>query len=122
GFAAAVAPIPPAAAPVVTANAPTATATPNRTILQLSGSGPETTPEFDVAATWAVAWNYDCSKAPPTARNFVVDVDGGTSQTPVSQGGQTGTNVTYFHVAGHHYLKIDTDCAWNVRVFNAAGS
>jgi hypothetical protein len=103
------------APPVSGAAAPPGAAT---TIFETEGSGSQTSKSFPVTGAWAIAWSYDCSKAPKSASTFEVDVQGGDAQTPIQPTGPSGIDVTHYHEPGTYYLKIETGCTWHVRVFN----
>jgi hypothetical protein len=101
----------PATAPI------TAAAT---TIFETEGSGSKTSKPFAVNASWAIAWSYDCSKAPKSAAAFAVNVQGANAESPITPTGLSGIDITHFHDPGTFYLNIETGCTWHVRVFNEA--
>jgi hypothetical protein len=90
------------------------------TIYESEGTGSKTSKPFAVNASWAIAWSYDCSKAPKSAAAFAVTVQGGSPESAISPTGPSGIDITHFHDAGTFYLNIETGCTWHVRVFSEA--
>jgi len=107
----------PAAAPATQAAAPKPAA---RTVAKFSGSGQENTPQFTVTATWKLEWSYDCS-AFGTTGNFIIDEDGGGDLSGVNVNelgnGKSGTTYAYGD-GGTHYLSVNSECDWHVRVID----
>ncbi len=112
------------AAPTVYAPPVSASSTPwtpaATTIYESEGTGSKTSKPFAANASWAIAWSYDCSKAPKSASAFSVNVQGGNAESPIMPTGPSGIDITHFHDAGTFYLNIETGCTWHVRVFNEA--
>ena len=95
-------------------------------LLDVAGSGNQTTQKFAISGDWELAWSYDCSGYALGSRNFIVSVwvtvsngaDGLTFANPeTSQLGAKGADVYHFHTgAGTFYLYVDSRCKWHVTV------
>ncbi|HET7015386.1 MAG TPA: hypothetical protein VFI65_15825 [Streptosporangiaceae bacterium] len=100
---------------------PTAPAKPQaaaKVLATFSGSGIENTPKFAVRGTWKLEWRYDCTSF-GFKGNFAILTDGGNdpSGADVNELGKTGHGATYaYGDGGRHYLAIDSECAWRVKV------
>ena len=109
------APASPAASAAPKAKATTAAA---RTIATFSGSGIENTPKFTVGATWKLKWTYDCASF-GSSGNFIALEDGGSDFSGVAVNelgtGKSGSTMAYGD-AGTHYLAVNSECSWTVRV------
>lgn len=105
------------AAPATTAPA---AAPSGKTVATFSGSGIENTPKFTVTDTWKLDYSFDCSGF-GTSGNFIVDEDGGSDFSGVSVNelgmGKSGSTYAYGD-AGTHYLQINSECSWNVKVID----
>ncbi len=87
------------------------------TVATFSGSGTQSTATFTVSANWAVAYSFDCSDFGYKG-NFIIMEDGsftGALDVNVLAMKKSGTSYAYGD-AGTHYLKVDTECAWTVKV------
>lgn len=102
--------------PAATTAAPSPSPTPTvHTVATYSGSGIENTPKFTVTDTWKLAYSFDCSTF-GYAGNFQVFEDGGlnvlTNDLAVSKSAST----MQYSDAGTHYLEINSECSWTVKV------
>lgn len=82
------------------------------------GSGTGNTPRFTVGATWKLEYSYDCS-AYGGRGNFIVSEDGGSNfgGASVNELGSRGSSSTWaYNDAGTHYLSVDSECSWTMRV------
>jgi hypothetical protein len=91
-----------------------------RVIARFSGSGIENTARFHIGGKgdWLLKWNYSCA-AFGDSGNFIVDEDGGSnfngaSVNELGTGGHGSTHV--YSDSGRHYLAVDSECHWTVRV------
>jgi len=91
-----------------------------RTVASFSGSGQVNTASFTVSRTWKLTYTYDCS-AFGMKGNFAVLEDGGSDFNGVVVNdlgmGKTATSWAY-NDAGTHYLEIESECAWKVKVID----
>jgi Protein of unknown function (DUF2510) len=109
-----------AAASSVAAASPAAAAKPAgaRTVAAFSGSGIQNTPRFTVTATWKLVYSFSCA-AFGQAGNFIVSEDGGNDFNGVSVNDMAvskSASTWGYDDAGTHYLAIDSECSWNVKV------
>jgi hypothetical protein len=82
-------------------------------LLDIKGSGTNTTQKFSAANDWDLQWTYDCTAFVGGVAgghgNFIVDVrdsDGSSSQNQgVNQLGVKDQGVEHFHVGGTFYLE-----------------
>jgi hypothetical protein len=91
-----------------------------KTVATFSGSGIENTAKFTVTDTWKLSYSFDCSSFGTTG-NFIVSEDGGgdLSGASVNELGPGKSGSTYaYGDAGTHYLEINSECSWNVRVID----
>jgi hypothetical protein len=90
-----------------------------RTLLDLAGAGPKTTPDFVAGGAWDLAWSYDCT-AMGRGRNFGVSVEGtgGARGNGVIQLGEKEAGIDHNDAGGGFHLKVDADqqCTWRVVV------
>ena len=84
-------------------------------ILQLAKSGSTTTDRFTVGSTWAISWQFDCSKA-GSDNTFKLAVQGSSYTLPIIKSGLSGSDTTYFHQPGTYYIELTTQCAWKIAV------
>lgn len=103
----------------VTASSPANPAT----LLDLSGSGNQTTQMFTTQAdNWDMAWTYNCNNFGQYG-SFDITVsnsdgsltwqDVGVSETALSSG-LTGSGTEHYHTGGTLYLQVGTECNWTV--------
>ncbi len=89
-----------------------------KVLATFSGTGIENTPKFTVSGTWKLEWRYNCS-AFGSQGNFAVLTDGGNDPAgaDVNELGNGGHGTTYaYGDSGRHYLAVDSECAWRVKV------
>jgi hypothetical protein len=85
-------------------------------IAHFTGSGIENTPQFTTLGTWTLKWSYNCASFGQLG-NFAVLENGGTGMVTVNELGPGGHGTTYgYGDAGRHYLAVDSECAWSMRV------
>lgn len=109
-----------AAASSAAAASPAAAAKPAgpRTVAAFSGSGIQNTPRFTVTATWKLVYSFSCA-AFGQAGNFIIDEDGGNDISGVSVNDMAvskSASTWGYDDAGTHYLAINSECSWNVKV------
>jgi hypothetical protein len=111
---------PPSAAPARSpAPAPVAAVSRTRTIATFTGSGIENTPQFTIGGdgTWKLDWTYNCSSDGGSG-NFIVGEDqddfSGVNVNELGPGGHGSTWA--YSDAGTHYLAINSECEWRVKV------
>lgn len=102
-----------------TATAP-ATASRATVLATFTGSGDETTRKFTIGGdgTWKLDWSYSCA-AFGQSGNFIVSGDGGNdvNGVNVNELGNDGKGGTWaYSDAGSHYLSVNSECSWHVRV------
>ena len=71
-------------------------------VLQLAKSGSTTTDRFTVGSTWAISWQFDCSKA-GSDNTFKLAVQGSSYMLPITKSGLNGSDTTYFHQPGTYH-------------------
>ena len=106
------------AKPSAPAAAPTATAPASAVVLTTSGNGMKQTKSFTTGPDWAVTYTFDCSSFGSTG-NFIVDEGNGNSiaNSLAAKGGDT----SYQHGdPGQHYLSVDSECDWTLKVVDGA--
>lgn len=85
-------------------------------IARFTGSGIENTPRFRTPGTWLLRWSYNCASFGQSG-NFAVLEDGGVGGVAVNELGLNGHGKTYgYGDAGRHYLEVDSECHWSVKV------
>jgi hypothetical protein len=107
-----------AAAPARSAAETTAAAA--KTVALFSGSGIQNTARFTVTGTWKLAYSFNCSSF-GYAGNFQVYEDGGSdfSGLSVNDLAMSKTSSTWaYNDAGTHYLEINSECSWTVKVID----
>lgn len=92
-------------------------------ILDLSGTGTQSTALFSVTADWDVAYTFDCSAASQPTGSFIVrpftaDNAAPSNNQPIEQSGPALTGVQHYHVGGSFYLQIESTpgCGWRLQV------
>jgi hypothetical protein len=90
-----------------------------KTVATFSGSGVQSTPPFTVTPTWRLDYKFDCSTFGYKG-NFIVMEDGGlTGAMDVNTLAMSKAGTSYaYNDAGQHYLKIDSECSWSVKVID----
>ena len=113
-------PAPAAGAGTGAASAPASSAAPTQTVvLNLSGSGEQTTQAFSTGPDWGVTYSYDCSSF-GSEGNFILTDETGMPMANVL--GTSGSATTYQHDdAGRHYLQVDSECSWTLQVTDGVG-
>ena len=105
-----------ATAPTSASAAPAAATA--RTVATFSGSGQGNTPRFIVSSTWKLVYSFNCSALGSTG-NFQVYEDGGSDFSGVSVNDlamSKSASTWGYNDAGTHYLEINSECAWKVKV------
>jgi hypothetical protein len=73
-----------------------------------------------VTDTWKLDYSFDCSSF-GTSGNFIVNEDGGSDFSGASVNrlgtGKSGSTYAYGD-AGTHYLQINSECSWSVKVID----
>lgn len=89
-------------------------------VATFSGSGIENTPKFTVTSTWKLDYSFSCRNF-GSSGNFIVYEDGGNNFNGVDVNdlavSKTGSTWAYDD-AGTHYLEINSECAWTVKVID----
>jgi hypothetical protein len=90
-----------------------------KTVATFSGSGVQSTPPFTVTSTWRLDYKFDCSSFGYKG-NFIVMEDGGlTGAMDVNALAMTKSGTSYaYNDAGQHYIKVDSECAWTLKVID----
>jgi hypothetical protein len=92
-------------------------AEPGTTLIQIAKMGSLTTSNFSAGSTWAIAWQFDCSKAAGDD-TFTMTLRGGAAyQEPIEKSGQNGSGTTHFHEPGDFYVEVETKCSWHLRAY-----
>lgn len=89
-----------------------------RVIATFTGSGIQNTRKFTIggSGTWKLRWSYSCA-AFGYSGNFIVSEDGSFGAVDVNELGMHGHGSTYgYNDAGRHYLQVNSECDWRVRV------
>ena len=101
---------------------PAAAAAPKpHVIARFAGSGIESTRQFTIggAGSWVLRWSYNCA-AFGQSGNFQVDEDKGGADfngANVNELGRHGHGLTHVYSdAGRHFLEVDSECSWRMRV------
>jgi hypothetical protein len=89
------------------------------TLDQFRGSGPVKRHKFQVSkpGDWGISWTFTCRAI--TAGSFTMSESGGnvTNGIELSASGPRGRGISWhLHDPGHHFLVIDSDCPWVVKV------
>lgn len=92
----------------------------NHTVLNISGSGIQSTANFNIPAAakgWRVAWSYDCSSfGSPGNFDFTVNkVSGTTLDFGPNQLGNGGSGTEIYHDTGTFNLQVLSECNWTVQ-------
>ena len=106
-----------AASPAAASSAPAAKP---HTVATFTGSGIQNTPRFTVTSTWKLAYSFDCSAFGGTG-NFIVSEDGdsdfgGVTVDELGAGKRSSTWA--YNDAGTHYLAVNSECSWTVKVID----
>jgi hypothetical protein len=87
-----------------------------KTVATFSGNGIQNTPKFTVSSTWKLGYSFNCSSM-GTSGNFIVMEDGSFGGLTVNALAESKSGSTYaYNDAGTHYLEINSECDWTVRV------
>lgn len=92
----------------------------NHTVLNISGSGAQSTANFNIPAAaggWRVAWSYDCTSF-GSAGNFDYTVNktsGITLDFGPNQLGNGGSGTEIYHDTGTFNLQVISECNWTVQ-------
>jgi hypothetical protein len=90
-----------------------------RVVATFSGSGITNTARFTVSSTWRLDYSFNCG-ALGQAGNFIVMEDGSFGAMAVDELAESKTGSSYaYSDAGPHYLEIDSECSWTVKVSDA---
>jgi hypothetical protein len=88
-----------------------------RTLLDLKGSGIQTSAKFTAQGDWAINWSYDCiGSSFGQAGNFIINVQGDSSVPGVNQLGPSGSGIEPVYQGGTFYLEMNSECDWHVTV------
>jgi hypothetical protein len=110
----------PSSAPAPPSSSPPSLA--GKTVATFSGSGIENTPKFTVTDTWKLSYSFDCSTFGYKG-NFQVYEDGGFSGVTVNDLATSKSGSTYaYGDAGTHYLEVNSECSWSVKVIDESSS
>jgi hypothetical protein len=95
--------------------APAAPAPGSVTLLELKGSGSQSSSPFQAPSTWTLRYSYDCSALGAPGR-FRVDIRTSDAQSDpvVLEIAATGTSSVGVHDSGSVRLEIKSQCAWHV--------
>ncbi len=89
------------------------------TVATFSGSGIQNTSKFTVSDTWKLDYSYWA--CPGGQGNFIVNEDGGEDfgGASVNQLGSGGSASTMgYGDSGTHYLSVNSECSWSVKVID----
>jgi len=92
----------------------------NRTVLNITGSGAQSTANFNIPAAangWRVAWSYDCSAfgSPGNFDYYVTKTSGLTLDFGPNQLGSGGSGTEIYHDTGTFSLQVNSECNWTVQ-------
>lgn len=102
-----------------TATAPASPPAQPQVLLDVSGSGANSTQKFTAAGDWDLQYDYSCQGMGGTGNMIVgvMNADGSPSQNNgVNELGAGRSDVTHFHVPGTFYLEVNSECSWHVKV------
>jgi len=89
------------------------------TLLEFSGSGIKKSVTFTTGGTWTLEYAYDCSSYGSTG-NFIVYVadasSGSLDEVLVNELDTGGADSTPVYSSGTHWLEVNSECDWSVRV------
>jgi hypothetical protein len=91
---------------------------PPHVLVDLSGTGNQTSPHFTVGGDWVLDWSYDCSP-PGTQGTFIVtlfEADGDVVKVLVDQTGGGGEDLVRERQQDSFYLGVTSTCAWHLVV------
>ena len=102
---------------------PKATAPPkpaSNVVMTFKGSGIKNSPKFTTGDDWTISYTYDCSHDGGEG-NFIVEIytDGEMDFGPggVNELGRKGSDSSpVYGDAGQHYLSVNSECSWTVKV------
>lgn len=101
---------------------PPASAQPGPALIDLMGTGTQTTREFTTAGhDWDLHWKYDCSNIAAEG-SLIVRVmrgDGAATDMSFTETGSGAEDTEHFHRGGTFYLTVNTTCTWHVAVSDA---
>jgi hypothetical protein len=89
----------------------------DRTVLDIQGSGINSTKRFTVTDDWDVVYAYNCENFGQSG-NFSITVQGDRMDVAVNELALQGSSVSHMHGAGNVYLEINSECNWGVKVVN----
>ena len=107
-----------ASSPAAVSSSPAAKPAKARTVATFSGSGQQNTSRFTVTSTWKLVYSFNC-QAFGSQGNFQVFEDGGSdfNGASVNDLAMSKSSSTWaYGDAGTHYLEINSECAWKVKV------
>lgn len=99
------------------ATVPSPATTVSHVVLTESGVGIKQTARFTTDADWDLTYSYNCSKFGSTG-NFIVSDD--TDMPLVNELNEKGSSVTHQHSSGSHYLSVNSECSWTIKVTNVS--
>jgi hypothetical protein len=100
---------------------------PSKILLDISGTGNKTTPEFTVNGDWDTYWKYDCSNI-GGKENFKLIGDG---YAPLVENRSVNDNMDFeqhgikdsgiwpagkLFLKGTFFFKVETKCSWSIKV------
>jgi hypothetical protein len=88
-------------------------------VATFSGTGVQATPPFTVSSTWRLDYSFDCSSF-GYAGNFIIMEDGGLAgamDVNALAMSKAGSSYAYSD-AGQHYIKVDSECSWTLKVID----
>jgi hypothetical protein len=117
--------------PTMTTSSParpeTSPAAPSQQVLlDVKGSGSNTTQKFSAAGDWNLEWSYDCTAGLSLSDgqcSFIVHIKDSSSSFSRNQGvtqlAKKGQGVEHYHAGGTFYLEVQLCCvqgSWAVKV------
>jgi hypothetical protein len=90
-------------------------------LLNRTGFGEAQTAAFITTTNWSVTYIFNCSTL-GSPGNFLMYVDNtnGTANhdAGISSLALYGGETTHYHDSGEHYLRINSECSWTIKVVN----
>lgn len=95
----------------------------DKVVLEGSGNGIKNTANFTTGSDWSIAYTFNCASFGYKGNFQIYAYDGSQlSGVPANELAMKGGATSYQHGdSGTHYLQINSECAWTVKVTDGDG-
>jgi hypothetical protein len=95
----------------------------DKVVLEGSGNGIKNTANFTTGSDWSIAYTFNCASFGYKGNFQIYAYDGSQlSGVPANELAMKGGATSYQHGdSGTHYLEINSECAWTVKVTDGDG-